>query len=745
MWVFYTFALPTTLALVGGTLRYFSAPSVPTYVLITVGYAWFCSLSIIILVPADIWTTLSDGDPTQVSMFWGWSYWSTFILTWIIVPLMQSYEDAGDFTVKERLKTSVKANVVYYVSVGVIGIICIVILISLDKLKWSGVFGFAMTCSTLFGLITGAFLLGFGFIEIPRSMWRKANWQYRFKFLTHRVAKVAVNLDDAHQELSTVVVICQAISNQMSRRDVLRPCMDFIEQMLVEMMQENPSFKPSAGRMSDNDMEYDQDISGMAELRRRLRQAHFTFARYKSEYGALVLEALELEDTMKNYERGAAEQWLYTSGIRPPRTGTMARRLDHLEWIWRCSLRPKILRLFAIIFGGMTAALLIAEATLLPAKVDLSFFSFLINVTSDSEILVQVLAFVPVMYMCACTYFSLFKLGMFTYYYFAPKYTNAVSLLMICSMVSRYAPPVCYNYLGLIRLEDERHKNTVFEKRMGVSSSGNFLYTFNRVYPIFMVIYTAVIATNALNRLIDFFGSWRRFRFDEEAEETDGCNPSGVIIIRKERAWLERGSAIGEHLVPLARNFGSEADHQETEAMLQQGPQEPFKIHANGHQQHAGPLPKKDANQGFSAPPPAPAPPRVPRGPHADIAAKYMAMREQRKEGRGQPQVGMTNFSRAPPPVMPFIPESMPVAVPVGGGGVGAPATRFEEQASRWKFALPESFSGHSQNLAASREPPRPVAPSSADTLDSIFDSLRTRREFDEEGDDVGLTLLPRQ
>lgn len=49
---------------------------------------------------------------------------------------MQSYEDAGDFTVKERLKTSVKANVVYYVSVGVIGIICIVILISLDKLKW---------------------------------------------------------------------------------------------------------------------------------------------------------------------------------------------------------------------------------------------------------------------------------------------------------------------------------------------------------------------------------------------------------------------------------------------------------------------------------------------------------------------------------------------------------------------------------------------------------------------------------
>ncbi|RWW67909.1 hypothetical protein BHE74_00024602, partial [Ensete ventricosum] len=38
------------------TLRYFAGPDVPRYVILTVGYAWFCSLSIIILVPADIWT-----------------------------------------------------------------------------------------------------------------------------------------------------------------------------------------------------------------------------------------------------------------------------------------------------------------------------------------------------------------------------------------------------------------------------------------------------------------------------------------------------------------------------------------------------------------------------------------------------------------------------------------------------------------------------------------------------------------
>jgi hypothetical protein len=59
MWVFYLISLPLTLGMVVVTLRYFAGPAVPRYVVATVGYAWFCSLSIIILVPADIWTVRS--------------------------------------------------------------------------------------------------------------------------------------------------------------------------------------------------------------------------------------------------------------------------------------------------------------------------------------------------------------------------------------------------------------------------------------------------------------------------------------------------------------------------------------------------------------------------------------------------------------------------------------------------------------------------------------------------------------
>jgi len=67
--------------------------------------------------------------------------------------------------------------------------------------------GFAMACSNTFGLVTGAFLLGFGMSEIPKGIWLNADWAIQQKFLSHKVAKMAVKLDDAHQDFSNAIVV----------------------------------------------------------------------------------------------------------------------------------------------------------------------------------------------------------------------------------------------------------------------------------------------------------------------------------------------------------------------------------------------------------------------------------------------------------------------------------------------------------------------------------------------------------
>lgn len=57
--------------------------------------------------------------------------------------------------------------------------------------------------------------------------------------------------------------------------------------------------------------------------------------------------------------------------------------------------------------------------------------------------------------------------------------------------------------------------------------------TFNNIFPLIMVIYTLLVASNFFNRVIGFFGSWKMFRFQPEADDTDGFDPSGLIILQK--------------------------------------------------------------------------------------------------------------------------------------------------------------------------------------------------------------------
>ena len=104
--------------------------------------------------------------------------------------------------------------------------------------------------------------------------------------------------------------------------------MDVIDNMLLHMSREDPNFKPSGGRLGEDDMDYDTDEKSMAALRYQLRRAAEEYYRYKSEYISNVCEALELEDTIKNYERGSSTERCYISSFRQPRTGTFGKYLD---------------------------------------------------------------------------------------------------------------------------------------------------------------------------------------------------------------------------------------------------------------------------------------------------------------------------------------------------------------------------------------------------------------------------------
>ncbi|KAH0923087.1 hypothetical protein HID58_023105 [Brassica napus] len=671
MWVFYLISLPLTLGLVVFTLRYFAGPEIPRYVLITVGYTWFCSVSVIILAPADIWTTLSlppnHPENGAISFLWSWSYWSTFLLTWAVVPLIQGFEDAGDFTVSERLKTSLHVNLVFYLVLGFVGLL---------------------------------------------------DWTTRQKVLSHKIAKIAVKLDNAHQELSNAIVVAQATSTQMSKRDPMRPYMNVIDAMLAKMFREDPSFKPQGGQLGENDMDYDTDEKSMATLRRHLRNAKEEYYRYKSEYLTYVTEALVLEDTMKNYERRDSTGWKYISSFRTSRSGKWRNLLDTLEFIWRCLLKKHIQMMLAIVTGIMSAAILLAEATLLLSKLDLSLFSILIRFVKSDELLVQAFAFVPLVYMCICTYYSLFKIGMLMIYSLTPRQTSSVNLLMICSMIARYAPPISYNFINLIQLRSE----TIFEKKMGRIDDAVpvFGQRFNEIYPLIMVIYTLLVASNFFDRVFNYFGSWKKFKFQTETDDMDGFDPSGLMILKKERTWLEEGQKVGELVLPLARNF-NDVDDVEQGSNFSEHSSVEMKM-SSSYDTMKGSSSNDDISRRYGS-------------AREAITNKYAAIREQQNRYSPSPVSKSENMASAKVSLLET--DSSGRSNGEGGGGSGESSSRlastwrnmkvgiqsFKENVATKKF-LPLRQGPESTTTATST---RVMNPSRPQSLDDIFQRLKNR------------------
>ena len=57
---------------------------------------------------------------------WRTLYWIMFCLTWFMLPIIQAYCDSGYFTPWERFKKALRANFIYYLSLGSVGVAVLV-------------------------------------------------------------------------------------------------------------------------------------------------------------------------------------------------------------------------------------------------------------------------------------------------------------------------------------------------------------------------------------------------------------------------------------------------------------------------------------------------------------------------------------------------------------------------------------------------------------------------------------------
>eukprot|EP00798_Chlamydomonas_sp_ICE-L_P030467 gene30467-35478_t len=532
MWGFFAVSMVGIALAITGLIKKFAAKNVEYIIILATVYAWGTAMMIIALVPMDVWATKEKFESGAIGIMWDVAYWSTQAGTWLVLPFYQVYSEAGDFTVKNKAWTSIKENAILYGAVGVLGLVGISILLFTHEFSIESLLGLGIFLSNAFGLIAGILLLGYGLVEIPRSMWKTSDPDTQLKWCVHRA--------DYSERYSPVK------PSSMAQRNV------DIDSIKAE------------------DLEYNFDVNGLAALRRRLGYAIDEYRgnraqyvdvmveafeledviqcrslgeyqpRTRAQYVDVMVEAFELEDVIKcrslgEYEPrapveigptvgGADSESLITgSGFSSDHHNPLVRPIrpwTRYLWLYKCIARPVANKVFAVLLAMVSVGIVFAEATIPFEAVNLSPFSQMV-IRATSEISVQLLVLLPLAYICASSYFALFKINAFNYNKLVPRATTGAALM-------------------------QNGYHTVFGTKMAFMDVAIPNVNLNLYLPIVLLIQCSLVALNLWDKALYMCVS-SKYKFNSD-DVDDEYTVKGRLLVRKEQEAANMGHPIGEVL-----------------------------------------------------------------------------------------------------------------------------------------------------------------------------------------------------
>eukprot|EP00741_Cyanophora_paradoxa_P008666 tig00001366_g8389.t1 len=486
-----------------------AAPNVGWHARITTIVAWSASYFIILLFPADLATTLTHNAEVGRGVYegiWRFAYWNTQIMSNLLVPFQQSYVAAGEFTAKTRLKRFGKENLRKLIIGLVVAVIGFIIIVAKYRylLKFSSLLSLLIGLGNMYGLVFCVLLLGYGCVEIPRHLWYYGDMDRLLKASQYRAVTVDAAITDARSRLAMHSSRALQAEQLIPEGHALRRYIDVV----VKKIPSDFDLDSAASLMDANEMalatwrQDDNTFPKLVQLHRDMKDAVLSYIRANNEWTLLVGDAVEAQDVISNSGNTTK---IFHSSVRPQRVGNRAA-LDGLEWWWKCRLRQPLCRGVACLFMLMSVIVVWSEVTMFTTR-SLSPFGLLLS-QGESFMAVQMIAALPLAYMVACAYFTLYKIRLFSLYQLHPnRQTDAYSLLFNAGYVARISSALCYNYINMLNLSDDLPL-TGFERIMGPALRffGSFSEAFNFYFPMFIGVFFVLNVFNVPRRILARFG-----------------------------------------------------------------------------------------------------------------------------------------------------------------------------------------------------------------------------------------------
>jgi hypothetical protein len=361
---------------------------------------------------------------------WKGIYWSTFILTWLVLPIVFSYLESGYFTPRDRILDALRDQL-RMAFIALVALVGFCIYLVAQRYTLAGAEGLLMALGNTYGLLFVVVLLGNGLVEVPRKLWKSSFPDQELKRLYFRSSLVDSDLHDAVCVLSDVEAEVSALREQLRQSPPageelaleLDACMKILqdtrasfrhrpEDMTLGMLLPRTPFGVNSHPTSGPP----PSLAHLAGLHARLKKAQLRVQVLKKQRDAVISKVEVIEAVCQgalpypsDVKAGDGEGCCAALGAWASHLGTV------LAWYWLTTLSHCTLRLLAILGWFLTVCFLWSQVFLGSPYALSPYGAFQQAFGTSSPFAIQLAIAVPLAYVSICTYRSLFKFKLFGY------------------------------------------------------------------------------------------------------------------------------------------------------------------------------------------------------------------------------------------------------------------------------------------------------------------------------------------
>ena len=467
-------------------------------------------------------TDLSTNNPTYLP--YQITYWTTFLLAWLILPITRETLLSGHFTIRQRLKAGIYNSIRSIFLMMIMGFIFTIgTMIHLKSVHLiTIVLPVLMALSNTYGLLLVFLLLGNGLINIPKKLWRIACPSTELRRTRIISCNVEEELFESVMELEDVEckidVVCENVVGldngefdneddgsgiqQLSTRRRFNCCRtnevtefhECLEELVrrknetiglcSERRTRRPGSRGNNTRRSSNDDEENGDTNNGGEINTmdikylvilssqlQRAQERVTSAQLRwdqlVEHGRLFsallidnddsnnngsIQQIVSNDEMNDNDDSISDTTLLDTSTTYSKLPKWCHKIHYsTQRLWIRYLRYPTYKCLSIITAILSLFILLSEVTI-SIPINLCPFSWILHAIDkldlNTQLLFQIFALIPLLYMSICVYTCLFQMSLLGPYCLrGNRQSNGVALVFNAQYLVRLQFSLGYNYL----------------------------------------------------------------------------------------------------------------------------------------------------------------------------------------------------------------------------------------------------------------------------------------------------------